>query len=107
MSRLRGGRHDCRFRSPWQCLIVAERRSGWWILSVPAAPEASLPRSVSVLPVSPRRLNGGEGIEVESDDLLECLRRGSVAEAVGQSVRPGNILSLQGEQFADGIAPAP
>ena len=48
---------------------------------------AASPLSFGSVPaVTPRWLDGGEGIEVEIDDLLERLRGGGVAKAVGQGV---------------------
>jgi len=51
----------------------------------------------SITTVSTRWHDGSEFIEIEFDDGLQCLGGGAVAEAVGQSVAPGGIFSLQGE----------
>jgi hypothetical protein len=48
----------------------------------------------SVAPVSARRLDRGEIIEVEIDDILECLGSGAVAQAFGQGVGPSSIFGL-------------
>jgi hypothetical protein len=52
------------------------------------------------------RIDGRQGVEVDIGDGLQCLSGWRGAKAVGKRVEPCNVLGLQGDQFADGIAPA-
>jgi hypothetical protein len=60
----------------------------------------------SIASVSAGRLDGEEIVEVEIDNGLERFTGGAVAQGFRESVEPGGILSLQGEEFGDCIAPA-
>jgi hypothetical protein len=61
---------------------------------------------VSVSPIATRWDNGGEFIEIEIDDGLQGFGGDRVTKAIGQSIAPSGILSLQGEELGDGILPA-
>jgi hypothetical protein len=61
---------------------------------------------VSIAAVAAWRLDDGKGFEVEIDDGLEGCGGGGVAKAIGQGVAPSGVLSLQGDQLSDSVAPA-
>ena len=44
--------------------------------------------------------------EIEVNDRLQCLAGSTVAQPLGESVEPSDILDLQGEQFGDGGTPS-
>ena len=60
----------------------------------------------SVAPVSSRRLNGGDGLQIELDHLLKRRRRGAIAEAFGQDVEPRHALGLNRQHFDERVVPA-
>ncbi len=60
----------------------------------------------SIPPEAARRLDGDQLIEIEVNDRLQCLAGSTVAQPLRESVEPGDILGLQGEQFGDGGTPS-
>jgi hypothetical protein len=56
--------------------------------------------------IATRRIDGRQGVEIEICDGLQRLSCWRGAKALRKGVEPGNIFGLQGDQFADGIAPA-
>jgi hypothetical protein len=56
--------------------------------------------------IATRRIDGRQGVEVQICDGLQRLSGWRGAKAFGKRVEPGNVFGLQGDQFADGIAPA-
>src|SRR5215472_7832248 len=44
---------------------------------------------------------------VEFDDCLQCVAGSAIAQGFRESVEPGGIFGLQGDEFSDGVAPAP
>jgi hypothetical protein len=56
--------------------------------------------------VATRRIDGRQGVEIEICDSLQRLSGWRSVKAFGKCVEPCNVFGLQGDQFADGIAPA-
>jgi hypothetical protein len=52
------------------------------------------------------RINVRQSVEVEICDCLQCLACWRSVKAIGKRGEPCNVFWLQGEQFADSIAPA-
>ncbi len=66
----------------------------------------ALSSSISIAAVAAWRFDCGQGIEVEVDDGFEGGGGVRVAQGIGQSLAPGSVFGLQGEQLGDGVAPA-
>jgi hypothetical protein len=59
-----------------------------------------------VASVSARRIDGQQLVTVEFDDPLQRLSGSAVAQGFRESVEPGGIFGLQGDEFGAGVAPA-
>ena len=59
----------------------------------------------SITPVAARRFDVSKGREINIDDRFEYVRCRAVLEALWECCEPVGVLSLQSEQYADGIAP--
>ena len=75
-------------------MMVAARWFGQAAASPLIAPEAS------------RWHNGDQFVEVEIDDRLQCVDGSALLKVFGQSLEPLRVLTLQDDEFGDGIAPA-
>src|SRR6516164_11867442 len=71
---------------------------GWWL----GAGQACL----GLRSISARRIDRHQLVEIEFDDRLQHLAGAAVAQSLRESVEPGGIFGLQGDELADGIAPA-
>ena len=60
----------------------------------------------SVTTVSARRLNGGDGVQIEIDDLLKRRRGGAVAQAFRQNFEPCGAFELNRDHLGQRIVPA-
>ncbi|HVC19322.1 MAG TPA: hypothetical protein VNE16_04525, partial [Vicinamibacterales bacterium] len=59
----------------------------------------------SITPVAAWRFDVSKGCEVDIDDGFERVRCRAVLEAVWECCEPVGVLSLQCEQYADGVTP--
>ena len=64
-------------------------------------------RRRSIAPEAARWHDGDQFVEVEIDDRLQCLAGSAFLQVFGQRLEPLRVLALQGDEFVDGIAPAP
>src|ERR1700722_19699723 len=60
----------------------------------------------SVTTVSARRLNGGDGVQIEIDHLLKCCRGGAVAQTFRQSFEPLGAFDLHRDHLGQSVVPA-
>jgi len=60
----------------------------------------------SIASITTGRIDGRQSVEVEVCDGLQRFSCWRGAKAVGKGVEPCNIFGVEGDQFADGIAPA-
>ena len=60
-----------------------------------------------IAPEAARWHDGDQFVEVEIDDRLQCLAGSAFLQVFGQRLEPLRVLALQGDEFVDGIAPAP
>ena len=61
----------------------------------------------SVTAIAERRLNRGDGVQIEIDHLLKCRRGGAVAQAFGQGFEPRGAFGLDRDHLGQRVVPAP
>jgi hypothetical protein len=67
--------------------------------------ENSSLRCTSVAPIATWQFDVVKDVKIETDDGLQSLGGGVVAQVFWQGVAPSGVFSLQGEKFGDGITP--
>jgi hypothetical protein len=87
-------------------MIVQQIYRGWALYEAFPVKQffSAFPESIAAIATG--RIDSRQGVEVEICDGLQRLSCWRGAKAVGKCVEPCNIFGLQGDQFADGIAPA-
>jgi hypothetical protein len=102
------GAHHSNLMAPGWCRLVGQLRHVMTV-KLGSSDSALFCRLVPVLitAVTSGWFDLGECCEIEVDNGLECLRDGTVAEAVRKCGEPIGVFGLQCQQLVDRVTPAP